>query len=732
MVEIRQQSTISPTTTNNNSATKQQPSIYDIEKEVYDEFAASQGCQGNPNATIATDGPDDEFNPDVQEAIDKKLEDEDHEDEIAKICKGFVADKLRRQGNQGSQGGRNKMTGGMNTGKSGEREVQAGGGRRQGIGTGGDIASTATDEQKAKLKKNDYGRHHDDNDDEEGEEEDVESGETTHDKRSRAGYMGASAKVGYVDSDTAMTRAKFKYEGPEGLDPFSDLLSLSASEIDTPVPSHLEKDDNGNISKYELGSKLWEKIFLFFYPSELSVLASVNKEGRSRIYHLPVWQTICEGAGLALPADQLEAHDFKRPNYYQLAHENASMICEVCYTMTRPAGSLRALPVAITDTAVPSVIRMCRDCRVDYYIDHPEPIPDDVTPYKTGDYTVTPRMTKGDAMKTYLLTDSDVMSLPYEIGRNPYFGSNSPMYLFEEQHVLRLARQVHGGDAGIVANRADSDYAGRKIPEPHNEVVKHRRNLLRSLLHDKGLHLPENAAICNIYIETGLGNPLEIVNELEVVDWFHRCTSYDPSLNKAHLQQVKLRPRINRRRRTLPEGETLISANSGGVAAQSIQDEVMTKEEEEEDDQHKMAALDSWLTHRLEEGKYRSYKLDPESPKRPPKTIWPMLDKIDMTHKLLEFGAEKVCRLPEKKMNELDKVARSKGQIREIVDACEKRGSAIRSSEPSHQKRRKTDGGRESGGKEDPKLSTILEHDLGSDWHIQVVKRAKELVNSLL
>ena len=304
--------------------------------------------------------------------------------------------------------------------------------------------------------------------------------------------------------------------------------------------------------------------------------------------------------------------------------------------MTRPAGSFRALPVVVGASdddddskkdSSPKVMRMCRDCRVEYYIDHLESVPDEVAPYKAGEYTVTPRMTKGDAMKTYLLSNSDIMSLPYEIGCNPYFRSNSPMYLFEEQHVLRLARQVHDGDIGIAANRSDSEYAGPKIPEPHDDVVKHRRNLLRSMLHDKVLYLPRHAAICNIYIKTGLGGPVEIVKELEVVDWFHRCTSYDPSLDKAHLQQVK---RISRRRETRPEGETLISANSGGLAAQSIKDEVMSEDEEEQDDHHKMAALDDWLTHRLEQGHYWSYKLDPKTPERPPKAIWELIDKVYM------------------------------------------------------------------------------------------------------
>jgi hypothetical protein len=490
--------------------------------------------------------------------------------------------------------------------------------------------------------------------------------------------------------------------------------------------------------------KLWGKIYSSFYPSGFEREGSLSNE----FYHLPVWQEVCEKAGLALPAAQLEAQGRQKPDYFKLAHENAETICEQCYKMTRPAGSFRALPVAVGGDDGPEsskTVRMCRDCRVEYYIDQPEPVPNDVAPYKAGDYTVTPRMTKGDAMKTYLLSASDVMSLPYEIGRNPYFGSNSPMYLFEEQHVLRLARQVHGGDIGIAANRSDSKYAGRKVPEPHDDVVKHRRNLLRSMLHDKGLHLPEHAAICHIYIETGLGDPLEIVNELEVVDWFHRCTSYDPSLDKAHIQQVKRRPRISRHRRTHPEGETLMSANAGGAAAQSIKDEVMSEEEEEDDDQHKMAALDDWLTHRLEQGHYQSYKQDPKGPERPPKAIWEMLDKIDMAQKCVDFAAEKVYRVLEKKKHELRqegalvKLVKSKGQIREIVDAPDQgfaQGGG--GSELSRRKRRRVDDegdgddGKKGAGKE-LKLSTVLEYELvGSDWHSQVFQKAKELVKARL
>lgn len=322
------------------------------------------------------------------------------------------------------------------------------------------------------------------------------------------------------------------------------------------------------------------------------------------------------------------------------------------------------------------------------------------------------------------------------------------MYLFEEQHVLRLARQVHGGEIGIAANRSDSEYASRRIPEPHDDVVKHRRNLLRSMLHDKGLHLPKHAAICNIYIETGLGHLVEIVKELEVVDWFYRCASYNPSLDKAHLQQVKRRPRISRprisrRRETRPKGKTLMSATSGGLASQSIKDEVMSEEEEEQDDHHKIAALDDWLTHRLEQGQYWSYKLGPKTFERPPRAIWELIDKIDMAQKILDFAAERVYRVLEKKKHELrcgsglDKVFKTKGQIREIVYAPD-RGSARGrgGSDLPRRKRRRIDDERDDDGGEgegeESTLSMVIDHKVGPDWHSRVMERAKKLVQSRL
>ncbi|KAG0208628.1 hypothetical protein BGX28_000436 [Mortierella sp. GBA30] len=643
---------------------------------------------------------DKEYSPDpeVEEDIDEVLEFLEEEEIILKLFKSKNNKKeqsvrdMHELLDQEYQEDESKMV------QEDEREVAVGGGRRRGTGTSGEPASSITSRSRSISAEPDVKALRRGGSEENNEEPEDRS---THAKRSRAGHIGANAR----------------------------------SAPTTPTPGKLERTENG--PKYEIGADLWQRSFAYLYPLQLSAPASVNKSWRSLTYHLPLWQEVCEKAGLALPSDDIEKYGYVKPNYYRLAHENADSICETCHRLCKPSGSYRALPVRLEDEVVPTKVCMCHDCRVDYYIEHPEPFPDNVLPRKDGPYTVTPRMTKGEAARKYMLTSSDIMSLPYEMGRNPYFRTNSPMYLFEEQYVLRLARQVHGGDIGIAAVRADSEYSGRKIPEPQEDVMNARKNLLRSLLHDMGLHLPDSSAICHIYIERGLGDPLEIVKELETVDWFHRCTNYDPSLEKAHLKKVKRRPRITRRRRTRLESET-VTIHGLGVEAldRAIQDETMTEAEEQEEDHHKMAALDDWLQHRFEQGNFRSYKLGPEGPDKPPEGVWPLLDRIDIGHKMLEFAAEKVYRAMEKqkqfvRREGLRKFALNKGQVRVMVDTFDP--SMSRVSEMAQKKRRRVEGDQD---KErlvvEPQLSTLLEHDFGPDWHLKVIEEAKKLAESRL
>ena len=143
----------------------------------------------------------------------------------------------------------------------GNLEVQTGGGHRRGTGTVGDVASAASSNKSSSTKNSSISN--DDRDDEEGEGE-----ELMHNKRSRAGYTGDSAKVGCVNSDTAMIRAKLKVDGPEESDPSAN--NNSATPFRAPgAAARYHKKGEDDEPDYDQGSKLWHKI----YSSELRDLS---------------------------------------------------------------------------------------------------------------------------------------------------------------------------------------------------------------------------------------------------------------------------------------------------------------------------------------------------------------------------------------------------------------------------------------------------------------------------
>jgi hypothetical protein len=131
----------------------------------------------------------------------------------------------------------------MDLGKYGEQEFPIGSGRHRGSASGNDTSSIASNEQKASFKSDYYG-HGCGNDD-----GGIGDGQATHDKRSRAGYTRSSVKDRYVNSNTAMMRAKF--EGPEG----SRISSLHIPLHPTPLFPRTSRRTAKAIPKCELGSK---------------------------------------------------------------------------------------------------------------------------------------------------------------------------------------------------------------------------------------------------------------------------------------------------------------------------------------------------------------------------------------------------------------------------------------------------------------------------------------------
>ncbi|KAG0369174.1 hypothetical protein BGX24_002517 [Mortierella sp. AD032] len=146
----------------------------------------------------------------------------------------------------------------------------------------------------------------------------------------------------------------------------------------------------------------------------------------------------------------------------------------------------------------------------------------------------------------------------------------------------------------------------------NDDAMKRRQSLLRSLLYDKGLPPLPMSLACNVFFRSGHGDPIEIVKELDADNWLKCCTSYNsPCIDVAYQVKLRLQP-VGRNQICRPKRTP--------------------RHSEEDEEWNTLLALDKWLANRLYEGNYRSYKLDPEGPMKPPESVWPMLDKIDMGH----------------------------------------------------------------------------------------------------
>ncbi|KAG0202003.1 hypothetical protein BGX33_009975 [Mortierella sp. NVP41] len=266
------------------------------------------------------------------------------------------------------------------------------------------------------------------------------------------------------------------------------------------------------------------------------------------------------------------------------SHQRAEKICESCFGVCLVPESFGVLPVAVTRTSDTVMIQMCRACRLTLYFEHPEPLPAHLALSCQGAYQVGRRVDKTTIEYIYGKIHDDLSRLlPYEIEVRRNGRTRRPLHTYMEQDVLKLARREHGGDIGIIANRAHHQLERHRVYDKHGEC---RRALLRSVLYDKGLFPDEQAAIWKVYVETGVGDPVEIVNETDTYRWlFQSLIRHPPSPNtdKARLSQI-----------LTSEGEP-ISVKDPRAAAKAAGVKVLTPEEEMRADDERMAALGGWL-----------------------------------------------------------------------------------------------------------------------------------------
>lgn len=263
-----------------------------------------------------------------------------------------------------------------------------------------------------------------------------ETEEVTQQPRKRRVHAAAETDNGTESQETQTVVKRQKRKTRRKI-----IREQEADDVD-----HAMASDISGLPKPELSVEVWALILEQLPPSQLAVFAQVSRPLAAIVEYLPVWRNIAEKAKLGEP--KLRG---KCKTYYALVIKNSKRICERCYALCDNSGSGSALPVYIEEYG--QDINMCIQCRRHHFTLFPEPYKEDLTTGEEGQERPL-RITKGDAAARFRLSEFDLDSLPYLAARNPYYRSAAPMRLYCLRVVIDCAREVHGGDVGIVAAKA--------------------------------------------------------------------------------------------------------------------------------------------------------------------------------------------------------------------------------------------------------------------------------------
>ncbi|KAI8347524.1 hypothetical protein B0O80DRAFT_465327 [Mortierella sp. GBAus27b] len=242
-----------------------------------------------------------------------------------------------------------------------------------------------------------------------------------------------------LDTDTTETesplpatkrtrKVKTPKEPKETKEPVTDLESSTDLE-EIPTPTVINPTDPCQV----LPTELWHQILTLFPLSSVAPLSMVSKTWLYNVRSYPAWRIICEKAKLGEPKQ-------KYRSYMALACSQSYFLCDKCYSYSRgrPRGSMIPLPIANKDDNE-TVWMLCLDCRLEYYSQYPEPLPE----------IEFARITKTRVHSHYHMTEQDLLGFGFREKINPHYACAAPMRLYRRKEIIERAMELHGGLIGI-------------------------------------------------------------------------------------------------------------------------------------------------------------------------------------------------------------------------------------------------------------------------------------------
>ncbi|KAF8939832.1 hypothetical protein BGZ47_008033 [Haplosporangium gracile] len=253
--------------------------------------------------------------------------------------------------------------------------------------------------------------------------------------------------------------------------------------------------------------------------------------------------------------------------------------------------------------------------------------------FEFEDYLIQPRIETSVALHNYRLKGPQIRTLCNGDGYD--FTKQGSPRTFLAEDVVRLSRQIHGGDIGVAALRKHIN-PGNTAREMHNcglvvaepiytadwamsDIRLLAARALVAYKHRIPTDLGESVAIFKMYVETDLSCIRTVIDEFELVDWLHRCADWAhpyPSKEKIRLSQL------------IPFDGTPVTLEMAQIAVETMELTLMSTEEERKEDEKRMQALSRWTWGRVRGVLEESTLLTPHDPDWPPEVVWRMMESL--------------------------------------------------------------------------------------------------------
>ncbi|KAG0349689.1 hypothetical protein BGZ54_004278, partial [Gamsiella multidivaricata] len=185
---------------------------------------------------------------------------------------------------------------------------------------------------------------------------------------------------------------------------------------------------------------VWHKILSLLPLSQVARISVLSETWLDGSRSFAAWKAICQAANLGEPKKKYRSH-------MALVCVHSFWICDRCYSHKAGRERPSDIPLAMADDDDNGLIwSLCRDCRLQYYKKHPEPLREnDAGAYEFRMH----KMPKTDAFYNYSFTETDLRDLHCDVRRNPYKRLGTPMRLYRTYELQKRALELHGGWIGV-------------------------------------------------------------------------------------------------------------------------------------------------------------------------------------------------------------------------------------------------------------------------------------------